>query len=108
MGERWVVLVEAVGDHATAPIGPLEVGRLLAAMDHSADGRALHCSERYAVQMTMIASSPAEALVDVLAWWADTVQRQNLPTRRVVRTEVLSSDEFEREFDDRRPAFPAV
>jgi diguanylate cyclase (GGDEF)-like protein len=97
--KSWVVLVEAVGDDRAGEISASEVGRLLEALGPGSWGGALHCPGRYALQVTTTGSSPAEALIDVLSRQADAVRELDLPRWEVVRTEVFTPQELEREFE---------
>lgn len=94
---KWVVLVEAAANGAGAVVEPDDVGRLLEVLDPGLNGGALHSPDRYALQLTTTAGSPGEALIDVLVRWADAVRKLGLPTWEVVRTEVLTPEELERD-----------
>ena len=99
MHKSWVVLLEAVGDDRAGDIDAGEVGRLLEALDRGSASGALHCPGRYALQVTTTGASPAEALVDVLSRQADAVRQLDLPSWEVVRTEVFTPEELERELE---------
>lgn len=98
MNEQWVVLLEATADHHGGALGAREVQDLLEALDPS--GGALYCADRYTVQVSTVASSPAEALADVLSRWAEAVRRLELPPWKVVRTEVLTFVELKQELEE--------
>ncbi len=100
MVKEWVVLLEAAGDHSDGAFGARDVGRLLRALDRR--GGAVHCPERYAVQVTTTASSPPEALTEVVSRWTDAVGRLGLPSWQLVRAEVFTPDELEQEFEAAR------
>ena len=99
MQKSWVVLLEAVRDDRAGEIDAGEVGRLLEALDRGSATGALHCPGRYALQVTTTGASPAEALMDVLSRQADAVRELDLPTWELVRTEVFTPEELERELE---------
>ncbi len=98
MSKVWVVLLEATRDGAGGAIDAGDVEGLLKAL--SSYGGALHCRDRYALQVAACGSSPAEALDDVLWRWADAVHQLGLPVWEIVRTEVFTPEELEREFQN--------
>ena len=97
MSEKWIVLVEAAREGASGEIERYEVATLLEALDAGLGGGALYSQDRYALQVPTTAPSPADALAGVLSRWADAVRRLGLPVWRVVRTEVLTPEELERD-----------
>ena len=99
MQERWVVLLEAAGDAARDPIGADALNRLHEALEPGRCGGVLRSLDRYALQVTATGAGPVDALVDVVARWADGVRRLGLPAWRLVRTEVFTPEDLEREFD---------
>lgn len=108
----WVVVLEAAGDPSSGSCSGCQVQQLLGALDPGPWAGALTSADRYALQVTTIGSSPAEALVDVLARWCAAVRELELPPWKVVRTEVLTLEELEHDLEDarrdedRRPAPP--
>ncbi len=87
----WIVVLEVPTD---LPGWALErVVQLLSEVH----GLALHCPERYAVQMRISAGGQAEALFVALARLQRAVAAVNQPRPRVVRAEVICSEEFERD-----------
>ena len=98
MGE-WVVLLEVAADSTGAVPTRRQVEALLGALNAGYVGGALHCPDRYAMQVRATGSGPLEALSDVLGRWAETVVQLDLPTGRVVRTEVLTPEELARDFE---------
>lgn len=74
-----------------------DAAALLAALRPGFYGRGLYSHDRYAVQVTARATGPGEALSSVLARWMEAVRQLGLPRWRVVRTEVLTVAEFERD-----------
>ena len=99
MNETWVVLLEAAGDDGAGAMGSDQIVTLLTALNPGPWGGALQSPHRYALQVTTTGSSPAEALIDVLSRWADAVRGFGLPGWKVVRTEVFTPEELEREFE---------
>lgn len=100
MPGQWIVLMEATDAGAPGTVDRDGVLRLLAEMERGCNGGgggALHSSDRYALQLATTASDPAEALIRVLSQWADALIKLNLPTWKVVRTEVLTAEERERD-----------
>ena len=99
MSEKWVVLVEAEGDPAREAIDADAVRRLVQALDPGSEGGALHSPERYAVQLTAAGASPIDALTEVVSRWATAVRQLDLPAWKLVRAEVFTLAELERQFD---------
>lgn len=94
----WVVVVEAAGVGASDVIDRGDVARLLGALAPGPDGGMLHSPNRYALQVTTTGSDPGEALSDVLSRWTDAARQLDLPRWEVIRTEVLTLQELERDF----------
>ena len=91
----WVVLLEAerrAEDGIDVPM----LRRLLSAV---ADARpsALHSDGRYALQLCVEAESPAEAFQWAVDRWRDATRRIGIPDWMLVRVEVLTYAEFERD-----------
>lgn len=95
MSERWVVVLEATGDEGTV-IEPDEVRLVLEAVAGN-QPVALYGVDRYALQMTMVADGPAEALSSAISRWATTSAAVGTESRKLARAEVLSDEEHERE-----------
>lgn len=104
MPVKWIVLVEAAASGPSGGMEPDDVGRLLEALDPG--GGALHSPDRYALQLTTTAASPGQALIGVLARWADAVRELGLPNWQVVRTEVLTPEELERDLESSADVMP--
>jgi diguanylate cyclase (GGDEF)-like protein/PAS domain S-box-containing protein len=111
MSGTWVVLIEAAGDPANGPIDLHAVERLRDAMGSGTEAGALHCADRYALQVTTTSPGPVEALYSVLSRCSNAVRRLKLPVWNVVRTEVLTPEELARDFQhhghDSVPESPA-
>lgn len=99
MSVRWVVLLEAAREPADGPIGAGDLARLHDALEPGPYGGSLHNPDRYALQVTAPGAGPLDALSEVVARWADAVRRLGLPAWDLVRTEVFTPEELEREFD---------
>ena len=99
MSVRWVVLLEAAREPACGPIGAGDLGRLHDALEPGPYGGSLHSPDRYALQVTARGAGPLDALSDVVGRWADAVRRLGLPAWDLVRTEVFTPEELEREFE---------
>ncbi len=87
----WVVVLEA----ATA-IGGSSLHRMLELLS-DVGGVALHCPDRYAIQMEIDAGGQPEALFVAFSQWSLAHARVGDPPPPVVRSEVLSREEFERD-----------
>ncbi|HVL05589.1 MAG TPA: PAS domain S-box protein [Acidimicrobiales bacterium] len=95
----WVVLLEATAD-VTEPLSAGEVRRLQEALDVERSGGAIRSGERYALQVTAAGNGPVEALLDVVARWSAAARGLGLPPSRLIRTEVCTPDELDREFEE--------
>lgn len=100
MTNSWVVLIEAASEDTVRAVDRHHVAALLATIDGGKYGAALYTPGRYALQLTAMAADPAEALRGSLAKWADAVRSLGLPAWDVVRTEVFTPEELQREIDD--------
>lgn len=87
----WVVVLEAADR-----ISESSLQRLLHILS-DVEAVALHCPERYAVQVKVCAGGHAQALFVAAARWHSALAVVGQPRRYVVRAEVLSLEEFERE-----------
>lgn len=97
--EQWVVLLEAACDAAPGPIDADDLQRLHELLGPGRCGGALHSPDRYALQVTATGAGPVDALLDVVARWADGVRRLGLPAWKLVRTEVFTPEDLKREFE---------
>ncbi len=95
-----MVLLEVTGEGRSGEMGAGDVKGLLHSLDPGPCGGALHSRDRYVLQVTARGSGPLDALADVLARWEHAVERRDLPRWKVVRTEVFTPEELEREFAD--------
>ena len=88
---KWVVVLEAA-----TRIDDSSLHRLLEVLA-DVHAVALHCSDRYAVQMQIAAGGQAEALFVALGRWRSALAAVGQPLTEVVRAEVLCPEEFERD-----------
>jgi diguanylate cyclase (GGDEF)-like protein len=104
MGPEWVVVLEAAGGGG-ARVEVEEVGALLEAV---ADARpvALYGADRYALQITVEASGAGEALTSAVARWVEATARVGLAPWELVRAEVISAGEHERDLEVHSGARP--
>jgi diguanylate cyclase (GGDEF)-like protein/PAS domain S-box-containing protein len=92
---NWVVLLEAERRADCGIDGPMLRQLLRAVAD--ARPRALHCADRYALQLCVDAASPAEAFQWAVERWREATRHIGLPDWALVRIETLTQAEFERE-----------
>ena len=108
--KTWIAVLEVTGGDAGVP---MDVGALRALLDALADAspRALHDAGRYALQLQVHAATPAEAVFVAVARWHDATRGLGFPEWDVVRAEVMTPEELEREFSvigDERPLSEAA
>lgn len=110
MTEQWVVLLEAISAD-NAPLDDRTLDRLL---EHVRDCSpcALHATGRYALQLLVQAESGLEAHSIAVDRWRRALAAIGAPVWRAVRVEILTIEEFEREwaaagFDDGRSSMAA-
>ena len=96
---EWVVLLEAAGGVAHGAIDACDVRRLQESLDRGPHGGILHSDERYALQVTASGATPVEALFDAVARWSDAVRQMGLAAWKLVRTEVFTPEDLQREFE---------
>ena len=94
----WVVLLEGTGG-AAEPLSAAQVRSLQDALDPGRSGGAICSADRYALQVTATGAGPMEALLAVVARWAEAAHHLGLPGSRLIRTEVCTPEELEREFE---------
>ena len=95
----WVVLLEATVCSAQ-PLGAAQVRSLQEVLDLGQSGGALCVDDRYALQVTATGAGPVEALLAVVARWSAAACDLGLPPSRLVRTEVCTPEELDRQFED--------
>jgi len=96
MSDDWVVQFEMVGDEPGAVDYEL-FDRLIRELADWNPGF-LHSVGRYALLVHLTASSALEAHWQAVGRWQDAVRVAGAPPWRVVRLEVLTAEEFERDY----------
>lgn len=92
-----MVLLEAADDRARATIDAAAFRRMVTAWD-AAPPAGLYSPSRYALQVAVTARDAPSALAAALELWSAALGRAGLPEWPLVRTEIVTSDEFERDF----------
>lgn len=92
----WAVLLEIADEDGASTIDPAGLRRLVGAWS-GAVPISLYSPNRYALQVTVRATDPPAALAIAMSRWADARRRSSLPAWDLVRAEVLTSTELERE-----------
>ena len=95
----WVVLLEATVCSAQ-PLGAAQVRSLQEALDPGRTGGAVRADDRYALQVTATGAGPVEALLAVVARWSAAARDLGLPPSRLIRTEVCTPEELDRQFEE--------
>lgn len=95
----WVVLLEATAFSAR-PLSAAQVRRLQEVLDLGRSGGALCADDRYALQVTAPGAGPVEALLAVVARWSAAARELGLPPSRLIRTEVCTPEEMDRQFEE--------
>jgi diguanylate cyclase (GGDEF)-like protein len=92
---EWIVLLEFAVDPRHA-VDKATLFRVVEAVGKPSPV-ALHSSDRYAVQLEVLAEDPPEALSSALSAWSRAVRTIVTPAWRLARAEVLTRPEFEHE-----------
>ncbi len=98
--QEWVVLVEAEPGHGKeTSLMDVETaqGLLRAMVGSKDDGVVLLCAERVGVQLRLMALNPVMALCTAFSRWRAATERVGPGGWNVVRVEVLTDREFERD-----------
>lgn len=93
--QEWVVLLEVADDDGEG-IDRASFGRLIDSWTEAAP-TTLYSPSRYALQVSVQATSPAVALSAVLLRWKDALRHSGLPEWKLVRAELVTPQELERE-----------
>lgn len=93
----WIVLLEAARTDEAPQAGATEASAVLRAMGHET-GVGLHSPDRIAVQVSVPAADVATAVATVLDRWRGAALGVGLEDWDVLRAEVVSPEEFDREF----------
>ena len=102
---EWIVLLEAA-DVGTAA-STIDAGRFrqfLRAWGPPAPAT-LYSPDRYALQLQINAIDHATALSSALRQWRDAVARAGLPEWELVRVEIMTPDEQEREYQTAKGSY---
>ena len=93
---EWVVLLEVADDDGYSGIDRNSFARLV---ESWVDARptTVYSPSRYALQVSVEAASPALALSAALWRWKDALRHSGLPEWGLVRAELVTPDELERE-----------
>jgi hypothetical protein len=99
--ERWVVLVEAVREPG-GPVTPMDEDSARTMLHALGDdhGVMIQCQERVGLQVWVTAGGPAMALSAALTRWRLATAAVAPARWRVVRAEILTDAEFEKDFYD--------
>jgi PAS domain S-box-containing protein/diguanylate cyclase (GGDEF)-like protein len=100
-----VVLLEGTGGPAQ-PLSAAQVRSLQEALELGRPGGAIRAGDRYALQVTATGAGPVEALLEVVARWAAAVHDLGLPPSRLIRTEVFTPEDLDREFEESDREWP--
>ncbi len=93
---QWVVLLEAVDEEGNTPIDAASFSRLIDSWVEETP-TSLFSPGRYAIQVCIEAASPPSALSAALWHWTNALRRAGLPDWELVRAELLTPEELERE-----------
>ena len=96
LGKQWMVLLEAADERARTTIDAAAFRRLVTAWAAAPPG-VLYSPSRYALQVAVVAQEPQSALAAAMGLWSDALRRAGLPRWQLVRAEVVTPDEFERD-----------
>ena len=97
MVKEWMVLLEAAADDVSAAIDNVAFRRLVTAWG-APPPTGLYSPSRYALQVPVRASDPGGALAAAMGLWTDAVRRARIPEWELVRAEIVTLDEYERDF----------
>lgn len=92
---EWIVILE-VDEDPPGSLGLDDFERLFAQVTES-QATLLRSADRYALQLLVAADTCADALNRALCRWRDAIAAAAVPEAPVVRAEVLTLIEFERE-----------
>ena len=92
----WIVLLEVADTQGASTIDSAGFDRLVSTWA-SPGSTALYSRDRYALQIPVGAADPATALSSAMSRWKDAVQRTGVPRWALVRAEIMTPEELERE-----------
>lgn len=93
---EWVVLLEVADDDGLGGIDRSGFSRLIESWA-DASPTTLYSPSRYVVQVSVKAATPALALSEALLRWKNALRRTRLPEGVLVRAELVTPDQLERE-----------
>ena len=97
-GREWIVMLEAAGEPGGPGMDRHTFRRLLALWPSPAP-TTLYSPDRYALQLPVLAADASLALSSAMSSWGEALQRADLPKWDLVRAEVLTPAELERDLD---------
>lgn len=100
MTAEWVVVIETVGEGSS--VMTIDGVRRLMELMAERNPTTLYSPDRYALQIVVPAHSAQQALADALATWQEAQRELNVDGWQLVRAEVITEAEFERDADRRR------
>lgn len=108
MSRDWVILLEAAAPDGDPPLELAALEALLGVLVECLP-TALYAPDRYALQLTVAADDPAEALDLAMARWRTAARRAEVPRWRLVRVEVKTPAELaaEHQAEQRATSTPA-
>jgi hypothetical protein len=95
MSNEWIVVLEVAAEPADS-VGTAGIQRVVRALG-DVGAVALVASDRYALQLRVTAETCSDAMLDAVSRWSDAARDAGMPRSDVVRAEVLTVSEFERE-----------
>ena len=96
-GTEWIVLLEAAGADTAPPRSTADDLRKLLNAWGSPPPATLHGPDRYALQLQVHAVDQTTALSMAIEQWRDAVACSGLPEWELVRVEIMTPEELERE-----------
>lgn len=93
---EWIVLLEASDERGRSTIDASSFRRLVSSWPGPGP-TALYSPNRYAIQVPVRAFNPPSALSTAMWLWKDVLRRTGLPDWQLVRAEIVTPDELERE-----------
>ena len=93
---QWMVLIEAADDQTEARMDAAAFRRMMTSWG-GPPPTGLYSPSRYALQVSVKASDPQSALVAAVGHWAAARRRAGVPDWPLVRAEIVTPDEFERD-----------
>ena len=95
---QWIVMLEAAGAPGAPGMDGHTFRRLLAMWPGPAPNT-LFSPDRYALQLPVLAADASSALSSAVSSWGEALERAELPKWELVRAEVLTPAELERDLE---------